>query len=500
MGTDLERRPHMAPQSAEFLQKVEKSLEEYQAHHERQVDNLCLEALGIVRVLTFGSRLNPSLEWRADAKLSNRAYDIEDHPCADLLAVLPSAMREIDKIMKSRQEKFGDVGDEKFEAKPKRGSGKEQAKGSEPQEPRLPAVLVHCASGISRSVAVCTAWLMLRQALELQEALQRVKKARPQALPNHGFVQCLQILEDEKGDLQAASKRWQKSNDISQNSRTRMVSKLRRKADDTAARAAKLEEELQGAQKGLDSPEGLAQLQLTVRRLRKLRKDIEQQRPRNTIDDAVASSAVTTFARCRKELTKATELLKEIKAGRLQQHEVGVAISSCAKSTRWPEAVELLRAVPLPNVVIYNATINACAKAQQWALAVQLLREMPERRLSPNVVSFSTAMSACRSQWQRCLQLLEALCEEAKPNSISFNAAINACVGRWQVTLQLLHEMDSRLMDPNLISFTGAMGACTTGSQWPKALSLFRQLRQWKHLPDLISWNAAMAAAEAGEI
>ncbi|CAK9028111.1 unnamed protein product [Durusdinium trenchii] len=208
--------------------------------------------------------------------------------------------------------------------------------------------------------------------------------------------------------------------------------------------------------------------------------------------------AVTTFARCRKELTKATELLKEIKAGRLQQHEVGVAISSCAKSTRWPEAVELLRAVPLPNVVIYNATINACAKAQQWALAVQLLREMPERRLSPNVVSFSTAMSACRSQWQRCLQLLEALCEEAKPNSISFNAAINACVGRWQVTLQLLHEMDSRLMDPNLISFTGAMGACTTGSQWPKALSLFRQLRQWKHLPDLISWNAAMAAAEAG--
>lgn len=253
-------------------------------------DNLCLEALGIVRVLTFGSRLNPSLEWRADAKLSNRAYDIEDHPCADLLAVLPSAMREIDKIMKSRQEKFGDVGDEKFEAKPKRGSGKEQAKGSEPQEPRLPAVLVHCASGISRSVAVCTAWLMLRQALELQEALQRVKKARPQALPNHGFVQCLQILEDEKGDLQAASKRWQKSNDISQNSRTRMVSKLRRKADDTAARAAKLEEELQGAQKGLDSPEGLAQLQLTVRRLRKLRKDIEQQRPRNTIDDAVASS------------------------------------------------------------------------------------------------------------------------------------------------------------------------------------------------------------------
>ena len=232
-----------------------------------------LEELGIVRVLTFGKRLNPSLEWRASStsKLSCRSYDIEDHPCADLLGVLPSAIREIDKIMNSRKSKQDPPGEKDVV-----------------DETRRPSVLVHCASGISRSVAVCTAWLMLRRTMLLQDALQMVKTARPQAFPNHGFVQCLQLLENEKGDISKASKLWLKANDISESSRSRQVSKFRARADKTAARAAELEEELQKISD--QTEEGLKQLEVMVRRLKRLQKDIANQMPQTTIDDTVASS------------------------------------------------------------------------------------------------------------------------------------------------------------------------------------------------------------------
>jgi protein-tyrosine phosphatase len=54
------------------------------------------------------------------------------------------------------------------------------------------AVLVHCNMGISRSAAAVIHYLMARDAhLTYQEALQRVKRARPIAQPNGLFEQLL---------------------------------------------------------------------------------------------------------------------------------------------------------------------------------------------------------------------------------------------------------------------------------------------------------------------
>lgn len=46
--------------------------------------------------------------------------------------------------------------------------------------------LVHCRAGVSRSPAVVVAW-MLRQGLLFEDAVSRVRGARPQVLPNYGF-------------------------------------------------------------------------------------------------------------------------------------------------------------------------------------------------------------------------------------------------------------------------------------------------------------------------
>lgn len=53
-------------------------------------------------------------------------------------------------------------------------------------------VLIHCAAGISRSVAIAMAFLIYSEHLTPSEALARIRQVRPQAKPNRHFYQQLQ--------------------------------------------------------------------------------------------------------------------------------------------------------------------------------------------------------------------------------------------------------------------------------------------------------------------
>jgi len=74
------------------------------------------------------------------------------------------------------------------------------------------ACLVHCAFGISRSAAVCAAWLMhssqdQHPPLSLESAMAQIRSVRPYAIPNIGFLASLRALEQCGGNLQAARER-----------------------------------------------------------------------------------------------------------------------------------------------------------------------------------------------------------------------------------------------------------------------------------------------------
>ena len=70
------------------------------------------------------------------------------------------------------------------------------------------ACLVHCAQGVSRSVAVCTAWLLSsRRHKTLSQALERIRHVRPIANPNLGFLAALRALEQCEGDVSKARER-----------------------------------------------------------------------------------------------------------------------------------------------------------------------------------------------------------------------------------------------------------------------------------------------------
>ncbi|GJP29007.1 hypothetical protein CLOM_g13 [Closterium sp. NIES-68] len=60
---------------------------------------------------------------------------------------------------------------------------------------RSGGILVHCVAGMSRSATVVIAYLMARKGLSFQEAFAHVKKCRPIAQPNYGFMRQLEKFE-----------------------------------------------------------------------------------------------------------------------------------------------------------------------------------------------------------------------------------------------------------------------------------------------------------------
>ena len=57
-------------------------------------------------------------------------------------------------------------------------------------------VLVHCASGVSRSVAVVLYFLMSKQGMSLLDAIDKIRRVHPAALPNEGFLSQLKAFEN----------------------------------------------------------------------------------------------------------------------------------------------------------------------------------------------------------------------------------------------------------------------------------------------------------------
>ena len=69
------------------------------------------------------------------------------------------------------------------------------------------ACLIHCARGKSRSAAVCAAWYLSRVRPNLYEALETIRKVRPQINPNLGFLAWLHAIEQCDGNIRLAIER-----------------------------------------------------------------------------------------------------------------------------------------------------------------------------------------------------------------------------------------------------------------------------------------------------
>jgi predicted protein tyrosine phosphatase len=133
------------------------------------------------RVLSvIDSKLVPAMkyqEWQLPGAGQSLRIDVHDKPSQiDVETLLQALPRALDFISKATQEKH--------------------------------VVVVHCAAGQSRSVAVVLAHKMIAEGLPLAEAFAHVVAQRPQAMPNAHFMKALAALDDKFSGLPKGMPRY----------------------------------------------------------------------------------------------------------------------------------------------------------------------------------------------------------------------------------------------------------------------------------------------------
>ena len=107
---------------------------------------------------------------------------------------------------------------------------------------------------------------------------------------------------------------------------------------------------------------------------------------------------------------------------------------------------------------------------QYWEAALSLLRRMQEEGLTPDIQTYSSAISACQAsgQWQRAIGILRKMTRKPENNVV-----------------------------PNLFCFNAAIAACEKGDAWLEALELFERMKEDSGVkPNFITVNSILIALD----
>ncbi|CAJ1381245.1 unnamed protein product [Effrenium voratum] len=186
--------------------------------------------------------------------------------------------------------------------------------------------------------------------------------------------------------------------------------------------------------------------------------------------DAVAYGAAVSACGRAGRWDQALALLRQVEERRVRSSEIlwNAAMSACEASAQWQRALLLLdqRSGWAPDAFSFSAGISACGQGRLWQRALVLLRESQasEARDASDVkggvslVPLSAAISACGAarQWRWVLQLLEEMCaDRVSPNTVTYTSAI-ASTDRWEAVLALLAEMELRAVDAGVVALASA--------------------------------------------
>ena len=190
-------------------------------------DNESLQQHGVTHILTVAGRLQINTSLDVVPESNRLTIDVDDHPSENLLEHFREA---IDFIQGSEIDGIAPVSFPK--------TNDESSSSSKGKR----IVLVHCASGISRSVAVCCAYLMAHFRLSFDEALEKIRVKRPLGNPNFGFHRQLRCLERCQVNLQKALELYKKLE--KEESSTDAVRNTREKANDYHRHVDTIEEHI----------------------------------------------------------------------------------------------------------------------------------------------------------------------------------------------------------------------------------------------------------------
>lgn len=173
----------------------------------------------------------------------------------------------------------------------------------------------------------------------------------------------------------------------------------------------------------------------------------------------------------------------------------GAAITGC----RWQVALELLGQLQDGiNLVILNSAVSSCAAARQWEAAVFLLNSAQIHTIQADLVTYTSAMSACA--WELSLALFDRMLLVRQADVISCSTLLAACSERWEVACALLASLPQLLLKPDVVCFNAALSACEASGVWEHGLALLEHLRSAALHASWVTYNTVIGACGAGQV
>jgi len=141
----------------------------------------------------------------------------------------------------------------------------------------------------------------------------------------------------------------------------------------------------------------------------------------------------------------------------------------------------------------YEEEILKMGRRRQWHKALYLLHEMEVMGVDRTSSIYAAAAQACaeRTQdWPRAFGVLEELWRSAiQANARPYNSVIKACVKGKQPdkAMAVLHEMRSRNVDLDRLTYDSMLAVASRGGHWELALNLLVGMEEnivytnWKH-------------------
>ncbi|XP_039002765.1 pentatricopeptide repeat-containing protein At1g62930, chloroplastic-like [Hibiscus syriacus] len=153
-------------------------------------------------------------------------------------------------------------------------------------------------------------------------------------------------------------------------------------------------------------------------------------------------------------------LLWLIDEGKIAEPTYGFIIRGLCNSGNIRFAVVLLIKMNVngsfePNVICYNTIIDGFCKEKQMDKAFIIFQDMFDRRIEPNVVTFSSLMDFA-VLIQEAISLFDLMTQKGiEPNVATYNMLIRALCkfGEWRLTTKFFENMIGSEISPDAVTF-----------------------------------------------
>ncbi|CAE7603101.1 EMB2654 [Symbiodinium sp. CCMP2592] len=200
----------------------------------------------------------------------------------------------------------------------------------------------------------------------------------------------------------------------------------------------------------------------------------------------------------------ALTLFEAVAGARLQADALtyGGAIAAHRAQLHWGEALSVMsqmdRNQVKRNLFTYTGALSVIERAEGsasgaasssaaselWQRAVSVFSKACLERVDAEA-TYGTVLGSCRKagQWQKALGCLNAGLRQLRLGATCYNLALGCCADlkQWQAALSVLALMQSNGVEPTVVSFTAAVGAC---SEWKQAMGLMAEALRCRLEPD----------------